>query len=65
MTIVDDLTITSSKLRFFLVQNAFFLLNTTIFAINFQGKKGLFMPMPIFKVTAEGPRAFDVFLTSS
>ena len=30
-----------------------------------QSRKGLSMPMPIFKVTAEGPGAFDVFLTSS
>ena len=39
--------------------------NFCSFSINFQSKKGLSMPMPIFKVTAEGPRAFDVFLTSS
>ena len=39
--------------------------NFCSFSINFQSKKGPSLPMPIFKVTAEGPGAFDVFLTSS
>ena len=39
--------------------------NFCSFTINFQSKKGLSMPMPIFKATAGGPGAFDVFLTSS
>ena len=59
-------TITSSKLRFLLVQNAFFQRhekhhNFCSFYINFQSRKDLSTPMPFFKVTAEGPKAFDYF----
>ena len=57
-------TITSSKLRFLLVQNAFFPFkhhNFCSFYINFQSRKDLSTPMPIFKVPAEGPKAFDYF----
>ena len=35
--------------------------NFSSFSTNFQSKKGPSLPMPIFKVTAEEPGAFDVF----